>query len=119
VLEQVKATGGVAGSANCETIDNDSFWGLDCDILIPAALAGQIHEGNAANVKAKLIVEGANGPTTPAADDLLKEKGTRVVPDVLANAGGVTVSYFEWVQNLSSFYWSVEEINERLGDIMR
>lgn len=118
VLAQVKATGGVAGSPNCETIDNDAFWRLDCEILIPAALAGQINKNNAEEINAKLIVEGANGPTTPAADDILKAKGIRVVPDVLANAGGVTVSYFEWVQNLSSFYWSVEEINERLDNIM-
>lgn len=118
VLAQVKATGGVAGSPNCETIDNDAFWRLDCEILIPAALAGQINKNNAEEINAKLIIEGANGPTTPAADDILKAKGIRVVPDVLANAGGVTVSYFEWVQNLSSFYWSVEEINERLDNIM-
>lgn len=118
VLEQVRKTGGVAGSPNCETIANEDFWGLECEILIPAALAGQINANNAANVQAKVIVEGANGPTTPDADDILKEKGVRIVPDVLANAGGVTVSYFEWVQNLSNYYWSEEEIKERLGTIM-
>jgi len=119
VLAQVKATGGVAGSANCDTIENSEFWRLECEILIPAALAGQIHKDNAEHINAKLIVEGANDPTTPAADDILKKRNVRVVPDVLANAGGVTVSYFEWVQNLSSFYWSVEEVNQRLDDIMR
>lgn len=119
VLEHVKTTGGVAGSKNCQTIENDQFWSLECDILIPAALAAQIHQDNANSINAKLIVEGANGPTTPAADDILSARGVRIVPDVLANAGGVTVSYFEWVQNLSSYYWSVEEINQRLEDIMR
>lgn len=119
VLEQVRKTGGVAGAANCETIASDDFWSLECDILIPAALASQINVNNAQKVQAKVIVEGANGPTTPEADDILKEKGIRVVPDVLANAGGVTVSYFEWVQNLANYYWSEEEVNERLGIIMR
>src|SRR5699024_9687075 len=97
-LAQGRNTRGVAGSANSETISNESFWSLECDILIPAALAGQINANNATSVQAKVIVEGANGPTPPDADDILKEKGIRVVPDVLANAGGVTVSYFEWVQ---------------------
>lgn len=119
VSAQVKATGGVAGSPNCDTINNADFWTLECELLIPAALAGQINAKNANGINAKLIVEGANGPTTPEADDILKAKGIPVVPDVLANAGGVTVSYFEWVQNLSSFYWTVDDVNERLGNIMR
>ena len=86
--------------------------------MIPAALEKQITLANAGQIKAKLIVEGANGPTIPAADDLLAERGVTVVPDVLANAGGVTVSYFEWVQDFSSFFWTEDEINKRLDRIM-
>ena len=86
---------------------------------MPAALEQQITEHNAGRIRAKLILEGANGPTTPAADDILRDKGVTVVPDVIANAGGVTVSYFEWVQDFSSFFWSEDEINLRLTRIMR
>ncbi len=95
------------------------FWGVDCDILIPAALEGQITKDNAQRIKAKLVIEGANGPTTPEADDILHDKGVLVLPDVIANAGGVTVSYFEWVQDFSSFFWSEDEINARLVRIMQ
>lgn len=112
------ATGGVAGKTNAESISNEAFWEVESDILIPAALSEQINEHNAPNIKTRLIVEGANGPTTPEADDILKEKGVVIVPDVLANAGGVTVSYFEWVQNTNNFYWTEEDINQRLGVIM-
>lgn len=91
---------------------------VDCDILIPAALENQITEKNADDVKAKLVVEEANGPTTPGADQILHEKEVTVIPDVLANAGGVTVSYFEWVQNRMGYYWSDEEIDEKLKQIM-
>ena len=87
--------------------------------LIPAALEQQLTEFNAHKIRAKLILKGANGPTTPAADDILRDKGVTVVPDVIANAGGVTVSYFEWVQDFSSFFWSEDEINLRLTRIMR
>jgi glutamate dehydrogenase (NAD(P)+) len=112
--------GSVAGFANAEQIsDRSRFWGLDCDILVPAALEQQITEANAAQIRAKIILEGANGPTTPAADDILHDKGVLVVPDVIANAGGVTVSYFEWVQDFSSFFWTEDEINSRLTRIMR
>jgi len=86
---------------------------------VPAALEQQITEANANKIRAKLILEGANGPTTPAADDILHDRGVLVVPDVIANAGGVTVSYFEWVQDFSSFFWTEEEINLRLTRIMR
>ena len=95
LLTHVKQTGGVGGAANTTAIDADEFWALDTDILIPAALAEQITRHNADKIQARIIVEGANGPTTPAADDILNEKGVIVVPDVLANAGGVTVSYFD------------------------
>lgn len=118
LLKHVKQTGGVGGVTNGKVITADEFWAVETDILIPAALDGQLTRHNADAVRARIIVEGANGPTTPEADDILNSKGIVVVPDVLANAGGVTVSYFEWVQNSASFYWSVEEINQRLEKIM-
>ena len=115
-----RSHGGVAGFAGAEQIkDGAKFWEVECDILIPAALEQQITEANANKIRAKLILEGANGPTTPAADDILHDRGVLVVPDVIANAGGVTVSYFEWVQDFSSFFWTEEEINQRLTRIMR
>jgi glutamate dehydrogenase (NAD(P)+) len=100
-------------------IPADEVLTLDVDVLIPAALEGQITERNAKRIKAKVIVEGANGPTTPEADVILEERGRVVVPDILANAGGVVVSYFEWVQNLQYFYWDEAETNARLAQIMR
>jgi glutamate dehydrogenase (NAD(P)+) len=102
-----------------ERITPDELLALDCDVLIPAALGGVIHEGNADDVRARLIVEGANAPTTPAADEILEGNGIEVIPDVMANAGGVVVSYFEWVQNLQHFRWDEREVNDRLGTIMR
>lgn len=119
LLAHVAEHGGVAGFANAQPIDNDAFWSLETDILIPAALEGQITEHNAGQITARIVVEGANGPTTPEADDILTDKGVVIVPDVIANAGGVTVSYFEWVQDFSSFFWSEDEINHRLERIMR
>lgn len=115
----VQATGGVVGFAGGEALGNTDFWGVDCDILIPAALEGQITATNADQIQAKLVIEGANGPTTPEADDILAERGVLVLPDVIANAGGVTVSYFEWVQDFSSFFWSEDEINARLVRILK
>jgi glutamate dehydrogenase (NAD(P)+) len=88
-------------------------------VLVPAAIGNQITSHNAGDIRASLIVEGANGPTTPEADDLLAQKGVFLVPDILANAGGVTASYFEWVQDLQSFFWSEDEVNERLHSIMQ
>ena len=119
LLAHVAQTGSVAGFKGAEAMDAADFWATSCDILIPAALEGQITAANAGQIKAKLIVEGANGPTVPAGDDILKDKGVLVVPDVIANAGGVTVSYFEWVQDFSSFFWTETEINERLVRIMK
>ncbi|MFZ3221183.1 MAG: Glu/Leu/Phe/Val dehydrogenase [Rhodoferax sp.] len=115
----VSATGSVAGFPQAEVIANDAFWDVDCDILIPAALEQQITASNAGRIQARLIIEGANGPTTPAADDILQERNILVLPDVIANAGGVTVSYFEWVQDFSSYFWSEDEINARLVRIMK
>ena len=119
LLRHVEHTGGVAGFAGADVLAKEEFWGIDCDILIPAALEGQIHLANAGQIKAKLVIEGANGPTTPEADDILHDKGVLVLPDVIANAGGVTVSYFEWVQDFSSFFWTEDEINARLVRIMQ
>jgi glutamate dehydrogenase (NAD(P)+) len=115
----VKTTGGIFGFESGESIPSAEFWEVDCEILIPAALEQQITEENAPKIRARLIIEGANGPTTPQADDILAERNILVVPDVIANAGGVTVSYFEWVQDFSSFFWSEDEINARLVKIMR
>jgi glutamate dehydrogenase (NAD(P)+) len=110
--------GTLKGFPGAELIPNDDLLKLDCDVLVPAALENQITSQNANDVKAKLIVEGANGPTTPEADEILRKRGVILVPDILANAGGVTVSYFEWVQDLQSFFWSEHEINARLETIM-
>jgi glutamate dehydrogenase (NAD(P)+) len=117
-MEVLKRDGGIAGYKDAERVDNEDFWDVDCDILIPAALEGQITVPRANRIKAKMILEGANGPTLPEADDALRERGVLVVPDVICNAGGVTVSYFEWVQDFSSFFWSEDEINVRLDKIM-
>jgi glutamate dehydrogenase (NAD(P)+) len=106
------------GNTGAERIDDEAFWDVDCDILIPAALEGQIDEVRAPRIRARLVLEGANGPTLPEADDLLAERGVLVVPDVICNAGGVTVSYFEWVQDFSSFFWTEDEINLRMDKIM-
>ncbi|MBN3759045.1 Glu/Leu/Phe/Val dehydrogenase [Paraburkholderia sp. Tr-20389] len=119
LLEHVAKHGGVGGYAEADTIANEDFWTIESDILIPAALENQITEKNAGKIRTKIIVEGANGPTTTAADDILHDKGILVIPDVVANAGGVTVSYFEWVQDFSSFFWTEDEINERLERVMR
>ena len=100
-------------------ITNQELLELDCDILVPAAIENQITENNASHIRAKVIVEGANGPTTPKADEILDDRGIFVVPDILANAGGVTVSYFEWVQNLQELIWSEEEVLDRLTRIMQ
>jgi len=101
-----------------QTITNEELLKLDVDILIPAALENQITEHNAHEIRAKYIFEIANGPVTPAADAILEKRGIMVFPDILVNAGGVTVSYFEWVQNRSGLYWTLEEVNDRLKHSM-
>ena len=111
-------TGSVKGFTGCEEISNEELLTMDVDILVPAALENQITEENADDIKARMIAEAANGPTTPEADEILFQKQIMIIPDILANAGGVTVSYFEWVQNLANYYWSKEEVDRKLEDIM-
>lgn len=119
LLAYAKANkGGVGGFPGGDAFDASTVFGQDCDILIPAALGGVITKANAGDVKAKLIVEGANAPTTTGADHILRDKGVTVIPDILANAGGVTVSYFEWVQNLQQFFWEEAEVFEKEEKIM-
>ncbi|KAF0216540.1 MAG: glutamate dehydrogenase [Geobacteraceae bacterium] len=112
------ANGTLKGFPGCDEITNEDIFALPCDILVPAALENVIHKGNADRVQARILAEGANGPVTPIADEILKEKGIFVIPDILANAGGVTVSYFEWVQDLQNYFWNEAEINNRLRQIM-
>jgi glutamate dehydrogenase (NADP+) len=109
---------GLAGSDGIKVIDADTITAVDCEILVPAALEDLIHKDNAADVKARVVLELANGPITPEADVILEKNGVTVLPDILANAGGVTVSYFEWVQNRQGYYWSAEEVRSRLQDTM-
>jgi glutamate dehydrogenase (NAD(P)+) len=111
-------TGSVVGYEGGEFVTNEELLELECDVLIPAALEGQLTSDNASRVRASVIVEAANGPTEPEGDEIFKDRGILVVPDILANAGGVTVSYFEWVQDLQAFYWSEDEVNDRLRQIM-
>jgi len=118
VSKTLKEFGSVIHFKDADKITNDELLTLDCDILVPAALEDQITEDNADKVKARLIAEAANGPTTPIADKILEDKGIFVIPDILANAGGVTVSYFEWVQGLQFYFWSEREVNLKLRDIM-
>jgi glutamate dehydrogenase (NAD(P)+) len=116
--KHVTEHGGVMGFAEAQVIADEDFWDVDMDILIPAALEGQITVERAQRLKAKIVLEGANGPTYPEADDVFVSRNIVVVPDVICNAGGVTVSYFEWVQDMASYFWSEEEINERLDKLM-
>nr|WP_024968035.1 Glu/Leu/Phe/Val dehydrogenase [Pantoea sp. IMH] len=108
----------IAGFPGAEEVESEAFWTVEMDILIPAALEGQITRERAEKLSCKLVLEGANGPTYPDADDVLTSRGVTVVPDVVCNAGGVTVSYFEWVQDMASFFWSESEINDRMDKLM-
>jgi glutamate dehydrogenase/leucine dehydrogenase len=118
-IEAHKAkTGSVIGLKGAKTITNKQLLELKCDLLLPSALENQITGENADRIKAKIIIEGANGPTTPEAEKVLNRKGIIVVPDVLANAGGVTVSYFEWVQDLQSYFWTEKDVNDKMDAIM-
>ena len=119
VRRHVAETGGVRGYAHGDYITNEELIVCDCDVLIPAAMEGQLTERNAPHIRARLVVEGANGPTSPEADDILHERGVMVVPDILANAGGVTVSYFEWVQGLQEFFWDEDEVYRQLERVLR
>ena len=118
VLAHVEAHGGVAGFSGADAIDAEDFWRIESDVLIPAALEGVLTAERARTLRTRMVLEGANGPTLPEADLILADRGIVVVPDVIANAGGVTVSYFEWVQDFSSFFWTEAEINERLDKIL-
>jgi len=118
VLRFKQKNGSVVGYPGTDTITNEELLELECDVLIPAALESVITAENAPRVKARIIAEGANGPTTPEADAILFDKGVFIIPDILCNAGGVTVSYFEWVQDLQSFFWHEEQVNKELERIM-
>src|SRR3954454_5700155 len=121
-LHEHVAAGGTVGEFDgegVEAIQPEELMGLECEVFIPAALGGMIHRENAERLRARMVIEGANSPTTPKADEILTDKGIHVIPDVMANAGGVVVSYFEWVQNLQHFRWDEREVNEKLGAIMR
>ncbi len=117
-LAHKRETGALAGFRGAEAISNEELLLLDCDVLAPCALEQVITTDNAEKVKARIIVEGANGPVTPSADEILEDKGIVVLPDILANAGGVVVSYFEWVQGLQEYFWKEAEVNAKLNDIV-
>ncbi len=118
VLEHLAETGRLEGFPDAEAVPNDKQLELPCDVLVPAAVENAITSQNVDRIKAKLIVEGANGPTTFNADQVLDERGVMVVPDILANAGGVTVSYFEWDQDRMGYFWTEESVNSRLEQTM-
>jgi glutamate dehydrogenase/leucine dehydrogenase len=114
-IEEYKIkTGSVSGYEGCQNVSNEDLLELECDILVPAALENQITSSNAGKIKAKIVAEGANGPTTPDADEILFKKDIFVIPDILANSGGVIVSYFEQVQNQMNYYWTEDEVRTKL-----
>jgi glutamate dehydrogenase (NAD(P)+) len=118
VLAHKQETGTVRGLRGADEITNEELLLVDCDVLAPCALEQVITRDNADKVKASIICEGANGPITPGADEILEDRGILVLPDILANAGGVVVSYFEWVQGLQEYFWKEDEVNARLNDIV-
>jgi glutamate dehydrogenase (NAD(P)+) len=118
LMQEFRNKGGIGGFAGGEKATNEEFWDVPTEFLVPAALEGQITAERAARIDTKVLLEGANGPTVPEADEILGRRGITVVPDVMANAGGVIVSYFEWVQDFSSFFWTEDEINLRLEKIL-
>jgi glutamate dehydrogenase (NAD(P)+) len=118
VIQHVRQHRFLSGYPEAEIISNDQLLTLDCDVLVPAALENVITSHNARDIKARIICEGANGPTTAGADKILDENGVFVIPDILANAGGVTVSYFEWVQDRGGYFWDEDTVNQRLERIM-
>jgi glutamate dehydrogenase/leucine dehydrogenase len=118
LLEVADKNHSLDGCPYGEKITNEELLELKCDVLVPAAMEMQITQANAARVQCRILAEGANGPTTPEADTILRDKGIFVIPDILANAGGVVVSYFEWVQDLQNFFWTEEEVNKKLRDIL-
>jgi glutamate dehydrogenase (NAD(P)+) len=118
VLEHEDSHDTVVGFPGAEPISNAELLVTDCDVLVPAGLGGVITGKNARDVRAKLVVEAANGPCTAEADEILEQRGISIIPDIFANAGGVTVSYFEWVQNLQNFRWDETRINEELDRVM-
>jgi glutamate dehydrogenase (NAD(P)+) len=118
LLRYKQEMGSVVGAPRTQPLSNEEVLEVDCEVLVPAAVASVITERNATRIKARIVAEGANGPTTPAGDRVLQERGVFVVPDILCNAGGVTVSYFEWVQDRDAYFWSADEINGRLQRII-
>jgi glutamate dehydrogenase (NAD(P)+) len=118
LLEVADKNHSLDGCPYGEKITNEELLELKCDVLVPAAMEMQITQANAARVQCRILAEGANGPTTPEADTILRDKGIFLIPDILANAGGVVVSYFEWVQDLQNFFWTEEEVNKKLRDIL-
>jgi glutamate dehydrogenase (NAD(P)+) len=118
VLDHIRRGGSLRDYRSAEVIDSDTFWDIESDILVPAALEGQIDASVAQRINTKFVVEGANGPTTPAGDDVFKRRGIPVVPDVLANSGGVIVSYFEWATDASSLLWDEEQMVARLSKVL-
>jgi glutamate dehydrogenase/leucine dehydrogenase len=119
LAEFVAEGGKITDFEGAEPITADELLAIPCDVLLPAALGGMINEENVSGINCRVLLEGANSPTTPGADEVLNEKGVLIIPDVMANAGGVVVSYFEWVQNMQHFRWEEREINDKLGNIMR
>jgi glutamate dehydrogenase (NAD(P)+) len=117
-LAHKSSTGSLRACPGAEAIDAESFWDVESDVLVPAALEGAITADRAARLRTRMVLEGANGPTTPSADRILAERGIKVVPDVIANAGGVIVSYFEWVQDFNSFFWTEDDVTRRMDHIL-